>query len=68
MKEKTKKKKQPTPITEIRRRYAKDSLSRQLVDLGCQLNDLRSNIDALTYLYNHGVFDDGQLKTKKRKR
>lgn len=63
-----KKKKPPEPKTEIRWRYAKDSLCRQLVDLECRLNDLQSNIHALTYLYNHSVFDDTQLKTKKKKK
>lgn len=64
---KAKNKKQPNPITEIRWMYAQDSLRQQLVGLNIQLNDLISNIDALTYLYNHSVFDDGKLKRKTKK-
>ena len=48
--------------------YAKDSLRRQLVNLKSQLNEMQSNITALDYLHDHSVFDDSQLKTKKKKK
>ena len=54
----TKKKKTPNRITEIRWIYANDSLGRQLSDLKCQLNDLKSNIDAVVYYYNRGIFKE----------
>ena len=68
MKKKATKKKPPNPITGIRWIYAQDSLGRQLSDLKCQLNDLKSNIDALTYLHKHSQFNDGKLKRKTKKK
>ena len=65
---KTTNKKLPNPITEIQWIYAQDSLGRQLSELKCKLNDLSSNIEALTYLHKHSQFNDGKLKRKTKKR
>jgi hypothetical protein len=67
MKKKATKKKTPNRITEIQWIYAQDSLGRQLSELNRQLNDLRNNIEALTYLHKHSQFNDGKLKRKTKK-
>lgn len=68
MKKKAKKKK-PQEEELSRWLYAQDSIRLHLVELNCQLKDLRNKITALTCFYNHSTFDrpdESKQKTKKQ--